>query len=413
MAFLDADEDGLYVHYMTPRKGRLPAESFDLSLPYMGGVRAMVELVAERTPQGRWRPLFACIPAEDNQSIPDSIRLALAEDLSALMWYILPARERGRTVRPVVTSWELGNMNVVACLDDRYGLPHLSFALQVARMEGPSDSPADSHDAARRICPWPDPETWEFCRNMLRTVPIGQRPVLLYWSPPEDWFRRQDVLRDIDEQIGKDTRRGHAHRDRLRAALMSFAYSRYIRRIRTMRMCFQLAGVEAKTVIVDVEATARRIRELGLDPRRQESWTATACVSGDMPAAVLTEHTAHTQTAPTGEPAAFIALYSHIPGIAPLDAASAVVATPGKPHVVLTAWLNPGVDIGEALDRATDLLLQECARRGVRTILTTREPQPVEICADCGSLMAVAPDHWVTPGELPVGQGPHSGAAPH
>jgi hypothetical protein len=407
MAFLDADEDGLYVHYMTPRKGRLPAESFVLSLPYMGGVTAGVELVAERTPRGRWRPLFACLPAEDNQSIPDSIRLALAEDLSALMWHIFPARERGRAVRPVVTSWESGKLNVAACLDDRYGLPHLPFSLQVARMEDPTGSPADSHDAARRICPWPDPETWGFCRNMLRTVPIGQRPVLLYWSPPEDWFRRQDVLCAIDEQIKKDTRREHAHRDRLRAALMSFEYSRYIRRLRTMRMCFHLAGVETKAVMVDVEATAHRIRKLGLDPGRQESWTATACISSDIPAAVLTEHTAHTQTAPAGEPAASIALYSHIPGIAPPDAASAVIAFPGKPCVVLTAWLNPSADIGEALQHATSLLIEECVKRGVRNILAARELQPVRISPDSGSLVPAVPDHW------PTGPGPHSGAAPH
>lgn len=146
---------------------------------------------------------------------------------------------------------------------------------------------------------------------------------------------------------------------------------------------------------------------------RQDSWTATACVSDDMPAAVLTEHTAHTQTAPTSERAASIALYSHIPGIAPPDAASAVMGFPGKPYVVLTAWLNPGADIGKALDHATNLLIQECVKKGVTNILVAHEPQPVKISADSGSLMPAVPNHWVTSGDLHASPGPHSRAAPH
>ncbi len=83
------------------------------------------------------------------------------------------------------------------------------------------------------------------------------------------------------------------------------------------------------------------------------------------------------------------------------------------PYVVLTAWLNPGADIGKALDHATNLLIQECVKKGVTNILVAHEPQPVKISADSGSLMPAVPNHWVTSGDLHASPGPHSRAAPH
>jgi hypothetical protein len=126
MAFLDWDEDELHVHYLLPR-GDLPTRSFGLTLPYLGGAEAPLELIAERTPRGRWRPLFvqlragdhgrSLLPATDREAVRRISVHHLARDLMRLRWHVFPRTQRGRVVPPVVASWEAGDLTVARPLD--------------------------------------------------------------------------------------------------------------------------------------------------------------------------------------------------------------------------------------------------------------------------------------------------------
>jgi hypothetical protein len=323
------------------------------------------------------------------------------------VWYVIPRHEWGRVVHPVITTWDFHDLTVVACLDDRYGLPHLPLAAQIAQAERPS------RESVRSICWWPDPNIWQFASS-IRRAPTPSREFTINWWAPEEWFRRPDVLQSIDHEVTRDIRELRDSlpaiaREWLRAFHMTLAYSGYLRRIRTMCLHFRLHDFPFRLVHGDFETAMRHIRSHNLDPAKTEVWADTSTLFEDMPPVYLREAAGHPYVATVRTPAATISLYSHIPGIAPPDAAGAIIALPGKPFVHLTAWFNPTVDVGEAWNRATDLLVNECTRRGVKTILSVEEVQPLEICPDCGSLMLRAPDEWTRPSTPFVNPKPHVG----
>jgi len=407
MAFIDVDEEGLWVHYRTPRGHK--TRTFPLLMTYLGGTVADLELIAELTPKREWRVLSVRLSSgEDNHhGRPPAHPDYLLPDLMTTVWYVFPRHQRGRVVHPVITTWDFDDLTVTACLDDRYGLPHLPFAAQIAQAERPSPG------SVRNICWWPDPDSWQTTRHVLRT-PIPSKALSINWWDPREWFRRPDVLKGIEQDVTRIIRESRAStpalaRERLRALHMTLAYSQYIRRIRTMCLHSRLRNFPLGLVNADFETAMRYIRSHSLDPARAETWAAASAAFQDMPPVYLREATDHSRIATVRAPTAAISLYSHIPGIVPPDAAGAAIALPGKPVVHLIAWFNPAVDSVEAWDRATELLVNECTRRGVKTVLTIEGVYPLEICPDCGSLQLREPNEWVCPSTPSVSPHPRVG----
>ena len=409
MAFVDATDDGLYVWYRLPKgwhhlpKG-LPSESFRVTIRHLAGAVVDLELVAERTSAGGWRPLFVRTLDEKQATHSDRPRAgrgSLTSDLATLVWHVFPSHQRGRVLHPVVQVWDSGDLTIAACLDDRYGLPHLPFATQLAQLRGVS-APASGSPASREICPWPDPHTWHTVHAALRTKrpPFAETPVS--WWAPEEWFRRPDIAEAIDGTIARglgalQVSMPKTARDELRASLRTLAYSQYLRHTRTMCLYMQLHNLPFRVCYADFDTAMHHLRTCGLDPARSGSWPVTADLFEEMPPVVLRKSVVHGWTAPSREPAAALTAYSHMPGVAPPDAVGAVLVIPGKPTVQLVAWLNPAADPFKAHNHAVDLLVDACTRMGIRDIVQTGEVQPLEICHDCGTVAPYAPDHWSQP----------------
>jgi hypothetical protein len=396
MASPDPRDDNLHVVFYRLPKG-LPAESFRITLRHLAGAVADLELIAERTRAGTWRPLFVRVLQEATH--PDHPRVAprsLMPDLATLVWHVFPSHQRGRVLHPVVQVWQSQGLTVAACLDDRYGLPHLPFAAQMAQLRGVS-SPA-----SRDICPWPDAHTWQAVHAVLRARRIPSDAAAVNWWPPEEWFRRPDIAETIDGTIRGGLRASQIHvpraaRDELRASLMTLAYSQYLRHTRTLCLYLRLHNLPFKVSHADFDTAMHHLRRQGLDPARSSSWATIARLLDEMPLVVLRQSVAHGRVVRATEPAAALAIYSHMPGVAPPDAVGAVLAIPGKPTIQLVAWLNPAADPVEAHNHATDLLIDACTQRGIQNVAQIEEVQPLEICYDCGTPVLHAPERWLQP----------------
>jgi hypothetical protein len=317
-------------------------------------------------------------------------------DLATLVWHVFPSHQRGRVLHPVVQVWQSQGLTVAACLDDRYGLPHLPFAAQMAQLRGVS-SPA-----SRDICPWPDALTWQAVHAVLRARRIPSDAAAVNWWPPEEWFRRPDIAETIDGTIRGGLRASQIHvprvaRDELRASLMTLAYSQYLRHTRTLCLYLRLHNLPFKVSHADFDTAMHHLRRQGLDPARSSSWATIARLLDEMPLVVLRQSVAHGRVVRATEPAAALAIYSHMPGVAPPDAVGAVLAIPGKPTIQLVAWLNPAADPFEAHNHATDLLIDACTQRGIQNVAQIEEVQPLEICYDCGTPVLHAPERWLQP----------------
>lgn len=388
----------LVVRYRRPSGGA--TRSFDLVLQHLNGAAVAFTLTAERT-RGGWRVLQAAIDLGETDANPDDA----ARDLADVRWHVFPARERGRVLPPVVAFWQEGGLVLAACLPDRYEGKRLSLARQEEWFaEDPEGEPPDP---GRLLCWWPDPAAWEAAKegaSYLKLV-LAKGAAVNFFTFRE-WFERADVKQEMEECVAElEEMDGDPDlRSEILAEIKGEEYARYIRRLRTMLLCYRERGIPIEVMAGDVRRAEAYFAREGLDPRDPSAWAA--CAFDVMPEFLLEEQSS---CGPVGAVAsgqklrAAVSFYSHWPGVFPGVDATGVAVYAGATHLVsLVAWLNPLANWEIAAEKAADALFEELRRRNVRDICVVDGVFPFEVCPRCGGISLRVPDAWLKPGPVRV-----------
>ena len=386
-------EHSFAIRYRRPSGGAV--RSFDLALRYLNGTELAFTLTVQRNARGEWKVLRAEIdPEETDADIEEAAR-----DLAALQWRIFPTGERGRSLPPLVALWERDGLVLAACLPEKYGEKRLPLARQEEWFaEDPDEDPPDPE---RFLCWWPDPDAWGFTEktfSFLRLTPAEEVAVSFFSF--SEWFRRPDIAREMDEYLAEleDIENDPQTRAEVMAEIRAEEYAKYLRRFRTILLCYRKKGVRTKVVVGNVRRAEAYFAEKKLDPHDPSAWAAASCVFEPMPDFLLEEVK---PCGPLGVVSAgqklraAVSAYSHWPETAPgIDLVAAAVFAGARHLSSLYVWLNPLAEWGRTAEKAVDALFAELCRRGVREVSLVDGVFPFEACPHCGGLSLRAPAAW-------------------
>ncbi|ACX52542.1 SEC-C motif domain protein [Ammonifex degensii KC4] len=381
------DEERLWIRFPGGAGKVEEKRSYPLELPHLNGDVRFVLSVEKRG--GVWGVREIRVDEEESDADPWE---ALG-DLAALRWYVLSREERRRELPPLLGWWDEGDLTVAACLPEEFGEKR-PFAEQAGK---------DSlRDKRAWLCWWPSPAAWEASRRVVESTPLKRFEVNFFTF--NEWIRRPDVLEEEREGFdaefeGEDLT--PEERESLRAFYRADTYARYLRRIRTMLLHFELNGRPVELKVGNVERARAFFREKGLSPLDPAAWAAASHAFDEMPECVLEVLDA---CGPLGEAVsptdlkAAIGLYSHMPGSPQLpDFVGAAVCAGSQQVFALAAWLNP-LRGEEALDAATEAVMEELTRRGVSKVaVISEEFLPIDVCPCCGKLTLRVPTEWLKP----------------
>lgn len=289
------------------------------------------------------------------------------EDIASLYWYIIPKKHQGKKLPPVFNVWEFDHCLVVACLppNDQKWVP----------LERQLKSNITEEEL---LCPFPDYAFMDIFKTefkkLKKSLPVNQFCFPFYTF--DEYFKKLSEVENVVLTPGEK----------------AVEYARYLRKLRTEIMLARGLGLEIILKIGNVDQMKAEINRREMDVNDPASWPAVMPVLDDMPEVIVTEERHGIKGVVTSPVYVSFSHIGHWGNAGTVDCIGAVIHTKETVLNEIRIWLNPVKPFDDAMNRATDIILERANQYNASEIIGIEGILPFEVCNCCGKQTLRVPD---------------------